>query len=90
MSNYSPIETAIALALYGYNVSEVERAEKIYKHFDGYCLGMGDLVLYMTHAPTALPFPSAEVYVQHALEKYGEEAKRRVQMEREYKLNMEL
>jgi hypothetical protein len=85
-SEYSPIEVATALALYGYNVGAVERAEKIYKYFDSNCADMDDLVRCMMNygsAAIALPFPSAEIYVQHALEKYGEEAKRRVQMERE-------
>lgn len=87
--NYSPIEVATALALYGYNVSAYDRARKIYEHFDGYCPDMDDLIRYMEHygcAATALPFPSAEVYVKQALEKYGEEAKRRVRVEREVRL----
>lgn len=84
ISNYSPVEVAIALALYGYNVSAVERAQKIYDHFDGKCPAMDKLICYMMNyasAPTALPFPSAQVYVQHVLERYGEEARHRVYVE---------
>lgn len=83
---YSPIEVAIALALYGYNVSAYQRASKIYEHFNGNCPDMGDLEMYMMEygsAATAMPFPSAEAYVDHALEKYGEEAKQRVKLDQE-------
>jgi hypothetical protein len=80
---YEPIAVAIALALYGYNVAPAERAKKIYDHFKGECADMFDLTDYMVRygsAPTALAFPSAEVYILHALER--EEARRRVQKER--------
>jgi hypothetical protein len=82
---YEPVETAIALALYGYNVSALDRAKRIYDHFNGNCAELRDLVDYMIRygsVPTAMAFPSVEVYVQHALETYGEEAKRRVAIER--------
>ena len=91
-NQYSPVEIAIALSLYGYNVSAVERAKRIYDHFEGHCAEMDELVSYMINygcAPTALPFPSAEVYVQHALERYGEEAKDRVRVERNVQSNIE-
>lgn len=83
---YSPIEVAIALSLYGYNVSAYDRAKEIYDHFDGYCADMDELVRYMMNygsAPTAMSFPSEEVYVNQALEKYGKEAKKRVEIERQ-------
>lgn len=89
---YTPVEVAIALALYGYNVSPYDRAYKIYEHFDGDCAELDDLIQYMQRygsAPTALPFPSAEIYVQHALEKYGEEAKYRVRVEKKVQSNLE-
>lgn len=81
---YEPIEVAIALALYEHNVSPLVRVEAIYKHFRGECAELPELLEYLTygHAVTALPFPSAEVYVQHALRRYGAEARRRVQIER--------
>ena len=83
MKNYTPIEVAVALSLYGYNVSPGERAEKIYDHFKGNCAEPEDLVQMMEHygcAPTALAMPSAVVYVQHAMDKYGEEARERVRI----------
>lgn len=82
---YEPIEVAIAVALYGYNVSHIERAKKIYDHFGGNCAELPTLERYMLNfgtAPTAMAYPSAEVYVRHALERYGAEARRRVQIER--------
>jgi hypothetical protein len=82
---YEPIEVAIALALYGYNVSATTRAREIYDHFDGACADLDELYGYMQHygsAPTAMAFPSAEVYVQQALARYGAEAKRRCAIER--------
>lgn len=80
-AEYSPIVVAIALSLYAYNVSAQERAEKLYRHFDGNCLEMDDmnrlLVDASACAATGLPYPTAKVYVQHALERYGEEAAKR-------------
>ena len=78
----SHVAVAIALALYGYNVSPINRARKLYEHFDGDCASLEDLVAIMdsnrvAFAATELAFPTAEVYVGHAIEKYGEEAQRR-------------
>jgi hypothetical protein len=78
---YSPLDVAVALSLYNYNVSPRERAQKIYDHFKGNCAELGDLVHCCTYnngfIATALAAPSAAVYVGHALAKYGEEAKNR-------------
>ena len=82
---YSPVEAAIALALYGHNVSPYQRAVAIYEHFGGECAELADLVEYMVRygsAPTSLAFPSAEIYVQQALDRYGAEARERVRVER--------
>ncbi len=83
--NYTPIETAIALALYAYNVSAVTRGAKLYNHFEGDCMEPEELVHVCherAHAiATELPFPSAVVYVFHALEQYGEEAREKVRLE---------
>ncbi len=77
-----PIEVAIALSLYAYNISPVERAKKIYSHFDGNCMDFTDLVRTFsgssTFVVTELPYPSAVVYVEQAMEKYGGEACERV------------
>ncbi len=78
---FSPIEVAIALSLYAYNVRPGERAQKIYDHFRGDCAELDDL-FYVAHeqaafAATELAYATAKVYVSHALERYGEEARRR-------------
>ncbi len=79
---YTPIEVAIALSLYNYNVSPQQRAQAIYNHFKGHCAEMVDLERILVkpgYAPTELAFPSAKVYVQHALGMYGVEARQRVE-----------
>lgn len=85
--NYSPIEVAVAIALYGYNVPTADRAAKLYNHFKGHCAELYEIIHILSFSPayaaTSLAMPTAALYVQHALEKYGEEAKNRV------KVNME-
>ena len=78
------IIAAIALSLYSYNVSVAARARAIHDHFKGACMEMSDLehALAGPHAMTELPFPSAEIYLQHAMDRYGEEAAIRVRVER--------
>ena len=79
-ASYSPIEVATALSLYGYNVSPLERAQKLFDHFEGYCADLEDLMPQMVmygSASTGLAYPTALLYVQHALDKYGEEAVKR-------------
>ncbi len=82
---YTPIEVAIALSLYAYNVPATDRAFLIYDYFGGDCMDRYDLVSIMLNTGsvvTELPYPSAVVYVQQALDKYGAEAVRRVKMNR--------
>ena len=78
---YSPIETAVALSLYGYNVSPMVRAERLYNQFAGNCAELSDLLFTLTHSPayaaTELAPPTASLYVKQALEEYGEEARNR-------------
>ncbi len=74
----------MALSLYGYNVSPGERAEAIYRHFNGDCAEPEDLLAIMksprlAFAATELAAPSAAVYVQQALDMYGQEARERCQ-----------
>lgn len=81
---YKPIEVAVALSLYAYNVSPLTRAEKLYTHFEGRCAEVTDMLYILMNSPnsvaTELAMPTALVYVNHALEKYGEEAARRVRV----------
>lgn len=84
-TQYSPLAVAIALSLYAYNVSPDVRAKKLYDHFAGACLDLEDLVRAMegnqlAYAATELPIPTARVYVQHALDRYGQEAQSRILM----------
>ncbi len=79
---YKPIEVAVALSLYAYNVSAIIRAEKLYVHFKGNCAEVTNMVETLMNSPnsvvTELAMPTAFVYVNHALERYGEEAVERV------------
>jgi hypothetical protein len=79
---FSPIEVVIAVALYGYNVRPGDRAQKLYAHFEGNCAEPEDLFEVLTrhvgYESTTFAFPTAEVYVRHALERYGQEARERV------------
>lgn len=81
LPQFDPIVVAVALSLYAYNVSPMERANKIYEHFRGDCLELHELVRIMSddaaYAATQLPYQSAVLYVLHALEKYGLEAHHR-------------
>ncbi len=81
-----PLVVAVALARYSYNVSPGERAEKLYEHFEGQCAEPDDLLrvmltdkMFMT---TELAPPTGAVFVNHALERYADEAARHVQINR--------
>lgn len=72
----------IALSLYAYNVSPYHRAKKLYEHFNGNCMELQDMAeIFMNknaYAMTELPYPTAKVYLSHALHKYYDEAMIRV------------
>lgn len=73
----------VAVSLYSFNVSPVERAKAIHNHFGGDCMEIHDLVWFFTgsraaHWATELPMLTAEVYRQHAVARYGAEAQMRV------------
>ena len=73
-----PIDIAVALDLYGFNVSAYERAKALYDHFNGCCAEMDELVRKVDYYPaTELAPPTALVYVEHALARYGVEAQQR-------------
>ncbi len=84
--NYEPVEVGVALSLYGFNVSPFERAQRLYDHFKGDCAELDTLVGKFTdltaYAMTELAPPTAEVYVIHALARYGGEAKEYVRVNR--------
>lgn len=82
----TPVEVGIALSLYAYNVSPKDRAERLHAHFDGACADIADLISMMMPARAAflmteLAAPTANAYVQHALERYLTEAGVRVSAE---------
>ena len=81
---FSPIEIAIALSLYGFNVSSTERATKLWDHFNGDCAHIVELerICETRHgyAATEFAYPTAKLYVQHALDRYGDEARERVRI----------
>lgn len=76
----APIVTAVALALYGYNVSPLERARKMADHLEGADVqSMTEILCRSTaYAATELDPVAASVYVCHAMERYAGEALRRV------------
>lgn len=83
-----PLTVCVAVSLYGYNVPPGERAHKLYDHFNGHCAELPDLLAMMqtnrlAYWATELACPTAAVYVEHALERYGEEAKDRVRINME-------
>jgi hypothetical protein len=79
---FSAIEVMIACSLYWFNVNRYTIAKKLYDHFEGHCYEIDELIEYLDKhggdIATALPLPTAVVYVSHALGQYGEEAKERV------------
>jgi hypothetical protein len=73
---------ATAMSLYQYNVAPIERAQKLYDHFQGACATMDDLLELVdhTHWATQMAAPTALVFMDHAMARYGQEAEERVQV----------
>jgi len=73
---------ATAMSLYKYNVSPGVRAEKLYEHFSGCCAEPDELLEHVDNFnwATAMAAPTAVVYLQHAMDRYGREAEERVQV----------
>ena len=73
------IDDHIAVSLYQYNVNSFERADKIFQHFNGECADMHELVRLVDHKnwATEMALPTAKLYLQHALDRYGVEATER-------------
>ena len=76
------LAAAIAVSLYQYNVSAGERAAKLYAHFKGECAELDELLIMVDSKnwATEMAAPTAQVYLEHALEKYMNEARHRVQV----------
>ena len=83
-SNWTPLEVAVALSLYSYNIPARRRAQKLYDHFDGNCAEVTELIDILLNSPsyaaTEFAAPTAEVYVNHALKRYGQEARDRMRV----------
>lgn len=83
---------ATAMSLYRYNVPPKERAQKLYDEFEGECMEMPEMLRAVEdpYWATAMPHPTAMQYMTHALDRYVEEATRRVITESmTYKVNNE-
>ncbi len=81
--DYTPLEAAVAVSLYGYNFSPIWRARELHDHFEGDCANMTDLLDILSGPrlafwATELAAPTAEIYLKHALDTYGDEARERL------------
>jgi hypothetical protein len=79
---YSPVEIALALCLFDYNVDPSEKALLILEESKN-LVTISEMrklksLLMKDQYITALPIPTVRIYVKAALKKYGKEAKRRV------------
>ena len=74
------LTACVAMSLYQFNVNPMARAEKLYKEFDGQCAEMDEMLLLVDykHWATQMAMPTAKMYLEHALERYGFEARQRV------------
>ena len=74
---------AIAMSLYQYNVDPGTRASLLFGHFKGACAEIHDLLAWVDdHCwATKMPYPTAKVYLEQAMARYGTEAERRIACE---------
>lgn len=74
---------ATAMSLYIYNVSPGERAERIFHYFNGECAEPNELLDLVDKAfwATHMAFPTAKVYLEQAMLRYGDEARERCRIE---------
>jgi len=82
LSPVSLVINAVAMSLYQYNVQPGIRVQKLYDHFNGDCAELDELLRLVdsTYWATEMAYPTAKVYLQHALERYGDEAKQRIRL----------
>jgi len=76
------LAAATAVALYVYNVSPAERANKLVARFGGDCEHF-DRLFALVDSPcwaTEMAAPTALAYLGDAIERYGDEAARRVKI----------
>lgn len=71
---------AMAMALYKYNVSPRERADKLLTHFNGDCMEADEMLAAVDDPcwATVMPAPTALIYMAHAMDVYAKEAAKRV------------
>lgn len=89
----SDLVVFVALSLYGYNVSPLKRAQDLVDHFEKRGLPCSELEVLLEifldphhnqFLGTTLAAPTAEIYVEQAMERYGKEAEERVQANMRY------
>lgn len=80
LSSHYSLAVCTAMSLYKYNVSPGERAEKLYSEFKGACAEPNELLELVDnpHWATQMAAPTALLYLQHAIDKYGSESVERV------------
>jgi len=79
------IIAAMAISLYQYNINSFERADKLFQHFQGNCAEMFELIQLVDskYWATEMAYPTAKIYIEHAMERYGAEAAERCRVNAE-------
>ncbi len=78
---HHPLVNAMAMSLYAYNINTFERADALYRHFKGNCAEMSELcwMVDSKNWATEMAGPTAALYLEHAIARYGDEAWTRVE-----------